>query len=48
MAHKHSMYDPDTHFKIDPVTRAIVNISDKNVLMQRDHNSEIFTFELER
>ena len=48
MAHKHSLYDADTHFKIDPVTRAIENMSGKTVLMQKDHNSEIFTFELPR
>ena len=48
MAHKHSLYDSDTHFKIDPVTRVIENMSGKTVLMQRDHNSEIFTFELPR
>lgn len=48
MEHKHSLYDSDTHFKIDPVTRAIENVSGKTVLMQRDHNSEIFTFELPR
>lgn len=46
MAHEHSMYDGDTHFKIDPVTRAIENTTGKTVLMQGDHNSEIFTFEL--
>ena len=48
MAHKHSLYDADTHFKIDPATRAIENMSGKTVLMQKDHNSEIFTFELPR
>ena len=49
MAHKHSVYDSDTHFKIDPVTRAISNEgSDKNVLIVGDHNAERFTFELPR
>lgn len=48
MAHKHSLYDSDTHFKIDPVTRSVENMSGKMVLMQRDHNSEIFTFEIPR
>ena len=49
MAHKHSVYDTDTHFSIDPITRAIKNEgSTKAVLMQNDHNSERFTFELPR
>ena len=49
MAHSHSVYDTDTHFTINPVTRAIKNDSSKKtILMQRDHNSERFTFELPR
>lgn len=45
----HQVYDTDAHFKIDPVTRAIKNSSTgKNVLIQYDHNSERFTFELPR
>lgn len=46
MAHTHSVIDADKHFVIDPVTRAIANQSEKLVLMQGDHNSECFTFEL--
>lgn len=46
MAHEHSIYDSDLHFKIDPVTREIKNESEKVVLMQHDHNSERFTFEI--
>ena len=47
MALIHQVYDTDAHFKIDPVTRAIKNESTgKNVLIQYDHNSERFTFEL--
>lgn len=43
----HSIYDFDTHFKIDPITRRITNeSSSKSVLMQYDHNSERFTFEV--
>lgn len=43
----HSIYDFDTHFKIDPITRKITNeSSSKSVLMQYDHNSERFTFEV--
>jgi hypothetical protein len=42
------VYDNDTHFKIDPVTRQIKNESGKVILMQNDHNSERFTFEIPR
>lgn len=48
MAHEHSVYDGDTHFKIDPATRQIENTTGKVVLMQNDHNSERFTFEIPR
>ena len=49
MAHVHSVYDSDRHFSIDPITRAINNeFSTKNVVIQNDHNSERFTFELPR
>ena len=48
MAHLHSVYDNDTHFKIDPVTRKIKNETGKVILMQNDHNSERFTFEIPR
>ena len=47
MAHKHSIYDTDPHFSIDPVTRLIKNESGKVVVMQHDHNSERFTFEIQ-
>ena len=46
--HKHPVYDTDLHLIIDPVTRAVNNNSGKTVLMQNDHNSERFTFELPR
>lgn len=43
----HEVIDDDAHFIIDPVTRTITNQdSDDIVLMQHDHNSEIFTFEI--
>ena len=49
MAHLHSIYDSDLHFVIDPVTRVITNQSEnKNSVIQFDHNSERFTFELPR
>lgn len=46
MAHGHSVIDADKHFFIDPVTREITNESGKIVLIQHDHNSERFTFEI--
>ena len=46
--HKHPVYDTDLHLIIDPVTRSVKNNSGKTVLMQNDHNSERFTFELPR
>ena len=49
MAHRHSVYDTDSHFIIDPITREIVNTaSRKTTLIQGDHNSERFTFEIKR
>lgn len=49
MAHLHSVYDTDSHFSIDPITRTIKNESPKKVtVMQYDHNSERFTFEVTR
>ena len=47
--HTHPVPDTDTYFVIDPITRQIQNTnSKKNVVMQYDHNSERFTFELPR
>lgn len=49
MAHLHVVRDSDSHYLIDPITRAITNAnSAKNKLMQGDHNSEIYTFEIPR
>lgn len=49
MAHIHSVYDTDNHFVINPITKAIRNESNSKVkLMQGDHNSERFTFEIPR
>lgn len=49
MAHKHSVYDTDPHFSINPITRAIKNESSSKVmLIQGDHNSERFTFDMPR
>lgn len=47
MAHIHSVFDSNEHFVIDPVTREIANsLAKKIVVMQFDHNSERFTFEI--
>lgn len=48
MSHKHSVLDHDTHFIIDPATRAITTSSEKLHVMQYDHNSERLTFEMPR
>lgn len=49
MVHLHEVRDTDSHYVIDPITRAIANAnSAKNTLMQGDHNSEIYTFEIPR
>jgi len=48
MAHEHRIYDTDRHFQINPVTRAISNPSNKVTLIQYDHNSELFGFEIPR
>ena len=49
MAHKHSIYDTDPHFKIDKKSREVINVSEiKSVIFQNDHNSERFTFEMPR
>jgi hypothetical protein len=47
--HSHSVPDSDAYFVIDPITRKIENTNrKKTVIMQYDHNSERFTFELPR
>lgn len=49
MEHIHNIIDDDKYFIIDPVTRSITNLSGGTVyLMQYDHNSERFTFEIPR
>lgn len=49
MAHTHPIIDTDTHFTIDPITRAITNSGSKKIsLMQYDHNSERFSFDISR
>ena len=49
MSHTHNVYDGDNKFIIDGISRAIKNASQsKTTVMQFDHNSEIFGFELPR
>ena len=49
MSHLHNVYDSDNKFIIDGISRAIKNAStSKTTVMQFDHNSEVFTFELPR
>lgn len=48
MSHQHEVYDDDLRFIIDPVTRDIHSENGKVRLMQMDHNSERFTFEIPR
>ena len=49
MGHKHSVYDADTHFSINPITRQAKSENNrKTAIIQRDHNSERITFELPR
>ena len=49
MGHVHTVSDTDTIFSINPITRAIKNESNrKTTLIQGDHNSERYTFEIPR
>lgn len=49
MAHNDKILDTETHFIIDPATRAISNSSaGNNIIVQYDHNSKRFTFEMPR
>lgn len=49
MAHSHRVYDTDAHFEIDAFTRSIKNVSSvKTTVVQFDHNSERFSFDLPR
>lgn len=49
MAHEEKIRDTESHFIIDPFTRTIATASaSNNILVQHDHNSERFTFEVPR
>lgn len=46
--HTHSLVDTDSYFVIDPSTKEITNDVRKHYIMQGNHNSEVYTFELPR
>ena len=49
MSHNSKIKDTETHFIIDPSTRTVTNeSSSNNIIVQYDHNSERFTFEMPR
>lgn len=49
MVHGHPVVDADKHFLIDPITRYVLNAEEKKtILMQNDHNSERFSFEIDK
>ena len=49
MSHIHNVTDSDNKFIVDGISRVIKNAStSKTTVMQFDHNSEVFTFELPR
>lgn len=49
MSHLHAVSDTDNSFIVDAITREIINKSaNKTLVMQYDHNSEVFSFELPR
>lgn len=49
MSHNSKIQDTETHFVIDPEARTITNESAaNNIIVQYDHNSERFTFEIPR
>ena len=46
MEHRHTVTDTDARFEVNTITRTITAVSGKSALIQGDHNSERFTFEL--
>lgn len=49
MSHLHNVTDSDNKFIVDGISRTIKNAStSKTMVMQFDHNSEVFTFEVPR
>lgn len=49
MAHSHSVIDTDVRFHIDPYTRSFTDTTPaKKTIVQYDHNSERYTFDMPR
>lgn len=49
MIHLHPVYDTDPHFSIDAISRNITYLSsDPLIIIQGDHNSQRYTFEMPR
>lgn len=48
VSHVHSIIDTDSNFYIDTVNKTVTTKSDKLYLVQYDHNSERFTFQVNR
>lgn len=48
MSHIHNIVDTDSHFYIDPITRVVSTKADKLYVVQYDHDSERFTFQMPR
>lgn len=48
MSHIHNIIDTDSHFYIDAVTRIVTTKADKLFVVQYDHDSERFTFQIPR
>lgn len=48
MSHIHNIVDTDSHFRINPITREVTTKADKLFVVQYDHNSERFTFQIPR
>ena len=48
MDHEHDIFDTDSDFIIDPITRTITTSSQKLYLVQFDHKSELYTFKIPR
>ena len=49
MAHKHDVYDMESHFEINGSSRFVKETSEtKLVVVQGDHNSEVITFKMPR
>ena len=48
MSHVHNIIDTDSHFYIDPVKRTVTTKADKLYVVQYDHDSERFTFQVNR